>query len=68
MKEVEESFNRNLQVESEEQEDDKYLLDLMLEYQERDISRPDLKIKESGTIDIYIQKLRRNGIPWLKAK
>ena len=65
---AEEAFIRDQASLEQEREDDEYLIELMMAYFKRDASRPDIDIKEGGTVEIYVQKLRRTGIPWLKSK
>ena len=65
---AEEAFIRDQASLEQEREDDEYLIELMMAYCKRDASRPDIDIKEGGTVEIYVQKLRRTGIPWLKSK
>lgn len=65
---AEEAFIRDQASLEQEREDDEYLIELMMAYYKRDASRPDIDIKEGGTVEIYVQKLRRTGIPWLKSK
>ena len=65
---AEEAFLRDQASLEQEREDDEYLIELMMAYYRRDASRPDLDIKEGGSKEIYVQKLRRTGIPWLKLK
>ena len=65
---AEAAFIRDQASLEQEREDDEYLIELMMAYYKRDASRPDIDIKEGGTVEIYVQKLRRTGIPWLKSK
>ena len=53
-------------VDEMEKKEDDCLLELMKDYSNRDLSM--LTQKEGGTMEIYIQKLKQRGFPWLKAK
>ena len=65
---IEQQFYEEEEGDLKECEDDEYLLNLMRAYDERDKAETDVNLKDSGTLDLYIQKLRRTGFPWLKAK
>ena len=52
--------------EEKELHEDLYILDLMKEIDQREISKN--KVTSTGSIDIYLQKLRHSAFPWFHAK
>ena len=48
--------------------DDQAILDLMQKYEYKELPGESSISRESGGMDIYIQKLKRQGFPWLHSK